>query len=295
VKVKDNLEQPLISVVIPVYNVEKYLEQCLVSVIFNSYKNLEIIVVDDGTPDNSADIYNKYAELDKRIKIIVQENAGLSAARNVGIETAGGKYIHFVDSDDYIDLNFYEELINDALQYDADIVACGIKMSNTVVIIEYSHRIICADLYTKIQKLMCAKHGYAVRYLLRRQFLIENKIEFAVGKSFEDLPFTLTAVKAANRVAINPNTFYHYIRRPGTISTAKGRRKFRQWAYDFRNAFLKENNLPKSLLEEPKIVYRILLFGLIPIGKKIVKSGGSKVSYEILGIPFFKTRRKLHE
>ncbi|MDR0332229.1 MAG: glycosyltransferase [Dysgonamonadaceae bacterium] len=292
---KNNIEKPLISVVIPVYNVEKQLEQCLVSVIFNSYKNLEIIIVDDGTPDNSAAIYNKYAELDKRIKIIVQENAGLSAARNAGIEAASGEYINFVDSDDYIDLNYYEELINDALQYDADIVASGVKMSNTVVTIEYSHRIICADLYTKIQKLLCFKHGYAVRYLLRRKLLIENEIEFVVGKVFEDLPFTLTAVKAANRVVINPNVFYHYIRRPGTISTSKNRSKLRKWAYDFRANFLKENNLPQTLLQEPRIEYKILLFGLIPIGKKIVKSGGSKISYKIFEIPFFKTRRKLYE
>jgi glycosyltransferase involved in cell wall biosynthesis len=286
---------PLISVIIPVYKVEKYLEQCLVSVIFNSYGNLEIIIVDDGSPDNSADIYNKYAELDKRIKIIVQENAGLSAARNAGVKAANGEYVHFVDSDDYIDLNFYEELVNDALQYDADIVACGIKISNAVAAITYSHRIICADLYTKIQKLICAKHGYAVRYLLRRRFLAENKIEFVVGKSFEDLPFTLTAVKAANRVVINPNTFYHYIRRPNSISTSKGRRKLRQWAYDFRKVFMKDNMLPKSLLCEPKTVYTVLLFGHIPVGKKTVSGGGSRVSYNIFGVPIFKTRRKLYE
>ena len=292
---KNKEKQPLISVIIPVYKVEKYLEQCLISVIFNSYKNLEIIVIDDGSPDNSAAIYNKYAELDKRIKIITQANGGLSAARNTCIEASTGEYIHFMDSDDYIDLNFYEELINDAMLYDADIVACGIKMSNSVITIKYDTRIICADLYTKIQKLQCAKYGYVVRYLIRRP-LIENEIQFVVGKYFEDLPFTLPIVKAANRVVINPNTFYHYIRRPGTITTSlKGRRKLRKWAYDFRTTFLKENNLPKSLLNEPKTVYKLLLFGHIPIGKKVVRSGGSRVSYNLFGIPFFKTRRKFHE
>ena len=292
----NNIEKPLISVVIPVYNVEKYLEQCLVSVIFNSYKNLEIIVVDDGSPDNSAIIYNKYAELDKRIKIIVQENAGVSAARNAGIKAANGQYVHFMDSDDYIDLNFYEELIGDALQYDADMVACGVKMGNSVINILYSDKIICADLYTKIQKLQCAKHGYAIRYLLRRQFLLENDIFFAVGQVHsEDLHFTLRAVKAANRVAINPNTYYHYIRRPGTISTTKNRRKLRKWAHDFRNAFLKENRLPKSLLQGVRTEYRILLFGHIPVGKKTISGGGSRVSYNLFGVPIFKSRRKFLE
>ena len=289
-------KKPLVSVVIPVYNVEKYLEQCLVSVIFNSYKNLEIIVIDDGTPDNSAAVYNKYAALDTRIKIVVQENAGLSAARNVGIKVANGEYVHFLDSDDYIDLNFYEELIGDALQYDADMVACGVKMGNSVIDITYSDKIMCADLYTKVQKLQCAKYGYAVRFLIRRSFLIEQKIEFAVGKYFEDLPFTLTAIKAANRVVINPNTYYHYIRRSGGIATSlQNRRKRRQWAYDFREAFMKENELPKTLLYEPRTEYRLLLFGHIPVGKKVVSSGGSKISYNLFGVPVFKTRRKLYE
>ena len=294
--IKNMEELPFISVIIPVYKVEKYLEQCLVSVIFNSYKNLEIIIVDDGSPDNSAAIYNKYVELDERIIIITQENRGLSAARNTGIKAATGEYIHFMDSDDYIDLKFYEELISDALQYDADIVAGGVKMTNTVVTIKYDTRIICVDLFTKIQKLQCAKYGYVWRYLFRRNFLIENEFQFAVGKYFEDLPFTLPAVKAANRVVINPNTFYHYIRRPGTITTSlKGRRKYMKWAYDFRAKFLEENNLPKSLLREPKTVYKLLLFGLIPVGKKIVKSGGSKASYKLFGILILRTRRKLHE
>jgi glycosyltransferase involved in cell wall biosynthesis len=287
---------PLISVIIPVYNVEKYLEQCLVSVIFNSYKKLEIIVVDDGSLDNSSAIYNKYAELDKRIKIVKQENGGVSFARNAGTNAATGEYVHYMDSDDYIDLNFYEELVNDAVLYDADIVACGVKMSNTVITIKYDSRIICADLYSKIEKLQCAKYGYVVRYLLRRSFLTENGLQFITGKYFEDLPFTLSVVKAANRVVINPNTFYHYIRRKGTITTSlKRRRELRKWAYEFRAKFLEENMLPKSLLSEPITEYKLLLFGHIPVAKKIVRSGGSRVSYNVFGVPVFKTRRKLYE
>ncbi|MCL2027003.1 MAG: glycosyltransferase [Bacteroidales bacterium] len=293
---KTNEKNPLVSVIIPVYKSEKHLEQCLVSVIFNSYKNLEIIVVDDGSPDNSAAVYNKYAEFDKRIKIIVQENKGVSFARNAGTNAATGEYVHYLDSDDYVDLNFYEELVNDAVLYDADIVACGVKMASTVVTITYDARIICTDLYTKIEKLQCAKYGYAVRYLLRRSFLTENEFQFVTGRYFEDLPFTLSVVKAANRVVINPNTFYYYVRRPGTITTSlKGRRKLREWAREFRTNFLKENMLPKSLMNEPKTVYKILLFGHIPVGKKVVRSGGSRVSYNLFEVPIFKTRRKLYE
>jgi glycosyltransferase involved in cell wall biosynthesis len=289
-------KKPLISVIIPVYNVEKYLEQSLVSIVFNSYQNLEIIIVDDGSPDNSAAIYNKYAELDGRIKVITQQNSGLSAARNTGIKAATGEYIHFMDSDDYVDLNFYEELINDAVLYDADIAAAGVKMTNTILTIKYDTRIICVDLHTKIQKLQCAKHGYVWRYLFRRMFLIENELLFVVGKYFEDLPFTLSAVKGANRVVINPNTFYYYVRRPGTITTSlKGRGKHIKWAKAIRAKFMEGNKLPTSLIDGQITVYKISLFGFIPIGKKIVRGGGGKVSYFIFGALIFKTRRKMRE
>ncbi|MCL2027004.1 MAG: glycosyltransferase [Bacteroidales bacterium] len=292
-------KQPLISVIIPVYKVEKYLEQCLVSVIFNSYKNLEIIVIDDGSPDNSAAIYNKYAECDERIKIIVQEkeSEGPSAARNTGIKNATGDYIHFMDSDDYIDLNFYEELINDALQCDADIAAAGVKMTNSVLTIKHDARIVCADLYTKFEKLQCARYTYIWCYLFRRDFLVENNLLFVVGRYFEDVAFALSAVKVANRVVINPNTFYYYVRRPGAITTTKfpKRSEDLKWARHWRSEFFKENNLPKSLISGQKTVYKILLFGHIPVGKKVVRSSGSRITYSILGVTIFKTRRKLYE
>lgn len=100
----------LISVIIPVYNVEKYLERCLRSVINQTYKNLEIILVDDGSTDNSGNICDVYKENDNRIKVIHKTNGGLSSARNAGLDIAGGDYIGFVDSDDWIELNMYEYL-----------------------------------------------------------------------------------------------------------------------------------------------------------------------------------------
>ena len=101
--------QPKISVIIPVYGVEKYIRQCLDSVINQTYKNLEIIIVNDGTKDNSMKIVEEYLD-DERIKVINKENGGLSSARNRGMEEATGEYISFVDSDDWLDLKMYEEL-----------------------------------------------------------------------------------------------------------------------------------------------------------------------------------------
>ena len=117
------MENELISVIVPVYNVEKYLERCLESIINQTYKNLEIILVDDGSTDSSCEICDKYRDLDSRIKVIHKPNGGVSSARNVGIEMARGAYIGFVDSDDWIALNMYEILYSMIKTYNTQIAA----------------------------------------------------------------------------------------------------------------------------------------------------------------------------
>ena len=115
---------PLISIIVPVYNVEAYLHQCLQSILDQTYTNLEIIVVDDGSTDHSPAICDHFAALDARVKVIHKKNGGQSAARNIGLDTASGEYIGFVDSDDWIDNDMYETLYNLISQYGADISAC---------------------------------------------------------------------------------------------------------------------------------------------------------------------------
>ena len=119
------MKQPLISVIIPVYGVEKYISQCLESVINQTYKNLEIIVVNDGTKDRSAEIAKVYAAKDSRMKVYDFENGGLSVARNRGLEIATGDYISYIDSDDWIDLKLYEVLIDSALTNRWRIISCA--------------------------------------------------------------------------------------------------------------------------------------------------------------------------
>ena len=114
----------LISVIVPVYNVEKYIKKCLDSIIYQTYKNIEIILVDDGSTDNSGIICDVYKERDKRIKVIHKKNNGVSAARNTGIENANGKWISFVDSDDWIDKNYFEILISKIYNNDIDCILC---------------------------------------------------------------------------------------------------------------------------------------------------------------------------
>lgn len=124
--------QRLLSVIVPVYKVEKYLRQCLDSIINQTYKNLEIILVDDGSPDNCGKICDEYAKKDNRIKVIHKENGGLSSARNIGTQIAQGSYIAYVDSDDWLDRNMYSELIFILEKYQLDMVRCGAYESNGV-------------------------------------------------------------------------------------------------------------------------------------------------------------------
>lgn len=124
------MNQPLISVIIPVYGVEKYISQCLESVINQTYKNLEIIVVNDGTKDRSAEIAKDYAAKDSRIKVYDFKNGGLSVARNRGLEIATGDYISYIDSDDWLDTKMYETLLEAAMKNEADMVKCGIIETN---------------------------------------------------------------------------------------------------------------------------------------------------------------------
>lgn len=121
------MRERLISVIIPVYNVETYLERCLDSVINNTYKNLEIICINDGSPDNSQKILEHYAAKDSRIKVIVKENQGVFGARNSGIECASGDYLYFLDSDDWIHRQSFELLLCAAKECDADIIVGGRK------------------------------------------------------------------------------------------------------------------------------------------------------------------------
>ena len=124
------MNKPLISIIIPVYGVEKYIAQCLESVINQTYKNLEIIVVNDGTKDKSAEIAKEYATKDSRIKVYDFQNGGLSVARNRGLEIATGDYISYIDSDDWLDTKVYETLLETAMKNEADMVKCGIIETN---------------------------------------------------------------------------------------------------------------------------------------------------------------------
>ena len=118
---------PLISVIVPVYKAEKYLDKCVQSIVNQTYKNLEIILVDDGSPDNCPEMCDEWAKKDSRIKVIHKENGGVSSARNAGLDNSFGDYIGFVDSDDFIENDFYECLYDNLVENGADISFCTFK------------------------------------------------------------------------------------------------------------------------------------------------------------------------
>ena len=118
------MQNPTISIIVPVYNVEEYIHKCINSILAQTYKDFELILINDGSPDNSGIICDEYARADSRIKVIHQQNSGLSAARNAGLAVAKGDYIGFVDSDDWIDKSMYESMITEAQTLEADIVIC---------------------------------------------------------------------------------------------------------------------------------------------------------------------------
>ncbi len=169
-----------ISVIIPVYNVEHVLVRCLEHVVHNTYRNLEIIIVDDGSIDRTADIYSKYAKQDKRIKIIKQKNSGPATARNTGLKAATGDYVHFCDSDDYVNLDYYERMADAAQITNADVV-CGSVYEPGYIYPEFHDIKLYTDLEDKIAVTRLYDFPVIWRYIYRRQFLIDEKLLFPIG------------------------------------------------------------------------------------------------------------------
>lgn len=204
---------PQISVIIPIYNVEKYLRRCLDSVCSQTFKNIEIICVNDGSPDSCDKILKEYAEKDKRFVVISKKNAGVSAARNDGIKKAKGKYIHFLDADDYIDADYYQKMFDATLEKSPDMVCSGFVTNTKYAIdLKYSRNFIETDLKRKLRKTYVFTDGYVWRYLFKRKFILDKGLNFDTHLvSQEDAIFVLNAIVMSNMVSFVCDTFYHYM------------------------------------------------------------------------------------
>ena len=173
--------EPKVSIIIPVYNVEPFLARCLDSVAGQTLRGIEIICVDDGSPDRSIDILNRYAAQDGRIRVISQENRGLGGARNRGFDAATGEFILFVDSDDWIDPAYCERLYEAAREAEADIACASmlkIRPSYSKWTIHYTERQVVADTQEKFRICRCPPDFYVMNKLLRREMLLRLGLRF---------------------------------------------------------------------------------------------------------------------
>lgn len=212
--------EPLISVIVPIYKVEEYLSRCVDSIINQTYKNLEIILVDDGSPDNCPIICDDYAKRDKRIKVVHKENGGLSDARNAGMKVANGEYISFIDSDDYISLDFIKALYDTIVSEDSDIVECSVvKFYEDNHFDEYNDDLKVKNYNTVdglsalISESPFKQHVWNKMYKTQ---MISN-IYFPIGKYNEDEFWTYQAFGHAERITKVNKTMYYYFQRDNSI------------------------------------------------------------------------------
>lgn len=207
-----------VSVIVPIYNVENYIRECIESVINQKYRDLEIILVDDGSPDNCPQICDDYAQKDKRIKVLHKTNGGLSDARNVGIEIATGEYIMFVDSDDYIVENMVEQLIYMLESSGADIASCGYTENISTLDTNFSEKYNVVSSEEALRFILIDKKiTTSASMKLFSRYLFED-VRFPVGKIYEDYATIYQVLHKAKKVAYNGDKKYYYRPNPTSIT-----------------------------------------------------------------------------
>ena len=212
----------LITIVIPVYKVEDLLPRCMESVLKQTYGNIEILLIDDGSPDKCPLLCDKYKKIDNRVKVFHKKNGGLSSARNVGIENSCGNYICFIDSDDVVSKFFIEELYNNIIQTKSDVSICSYKfigiendVSDTC---DKSNKIITYSSEKAIELMLYQKkiNNSAWGKLYKKE-LFED-IRFPEGKIYEDIPTTYKTFLKSDKICVSKSKYYFYTKREDSIS-----------------------------------------------------------------------------
>jgi len=243
------MQKDKISIIVPIYKVEQYLERCITSITAQTYKDVEIILVDDGSPDNCGKICDTYAKADKRIKVIHKSNGGLSDARNVGIDNSTGEYIIFIDSDDWIDIDMVQVLYNVIKKYDADIAECSYRNHYPEFIKEETScngEVIIADPIFALECMLDWKYykTNAWNKLYKRSVI--GDIRYPKGRIHEDEFTTYKYFYRAKKLVYVDVSKYNYDR--SRVDSITGE-KFREdnldacWAFRERLDFFEKNNL----------------------------------------------------
>ena len=247
---------PKVSVIIPVYNVENYIEKCMNSVINQTLKDIEIIIVNDGSKDTSKEKLMKYVKLYSKIKYLEKENGGLSSARNFGIPYATGEYIAFLDSDDYIEPTMYEEMYDKAKKENADMVECDF-------IWEYPNKKKkdIGVIYLNKKEMIEKARVVAWNKIIKREIIEREEIRFPERLRYEDVEFFYKLVPYLNKVAFVKKNFIHYVQRQDSIANTQNIRT-KEIFIVLNNviAYYKQKNIYKEYVEQLEYIYtRFLL------------------------------------
>ena len=280
-----------VSVIIPIYNSQNYLEECLNSVIQQSLQDLEIICINDGSTDNSAKILEKFAQKDSRIKVINQTNRGVSVARNYGIQIATGEYISFVDSDDYLDLDYFEKLYCSAKEHDADISAGSIlrfKGKKKKYLVKQTKEIITSDIKRKYKLLKLPHWSFSCGKIYRAKALKESGILFKEGVFYEDIVFINMLVHKLSKLVVVPNATYYYRIHSSSITnsiTPKHLYDAKYAAIEIQNFVQVQNTLKGVGKHWYSEVLKEIKFLNLSIFKEILY--GSFIQYRLFNFPIF--------
>lgn len=288
-------KNPKISIIIPVYNSESFLVKCLDSVCAQIIKDIEIICVNDGSLDNSLNILREYAQKDGRIKIINQKNQGQSVARNNALKKAKGKYIGFIDSDDYIDNDFYQKLYEAAEKESADIVSGGIirvENGHEESILSYAGKTFANKTNEIFKLLKLPKFCYVCNRLYRKDFILDNLLFFRVGVFYEDVIWsTVAASKAEKAVTVSDVSYYYVYNENSTVAQTEADSKKQndmREAYRFYNRYISKNKIKADYRWENVATIRFLGLPLLKIKEcpEVIKK------YYFCAIPLVSVRIK---
>lgn len=273
-----------VSIIVPVYNVEKYLRKCIDSLINQTLKDIEIICINDGSTDKSLEILKEYKNRDSRIILLNQENSGQSVARNRGIEIVKGEYLGFVDPDDWIDLDYYEKLYNAASTNDTDIAVGGIIRVTGIKkkkFLNFEKETLTDNTKLKFELCDVPEKSYIWNKIYKTQKLKEINLKFEEGRIFEDCIFTPQALFFLGKMVTVPNTYYYYLRRNNSTVKQRSQKANADSIYAHKKAseFIKEHNIDISSFE-PK-TYRYKIFG-VTIFK--IRQKGKKKQYALFNI-----------
>lgn len=253
-------EKGVVSVIVPIYNAEKYLSKCIESILTQTYKKLEILLIDDGSSDKSGEICDRYAAADSRIKVVHRENKGVAYTRNEGLDMASGEYITFVDSDDYIHPCMYECMLKSMHKHNAQIVTCGYKR------VQEDEKVSLDKLPEEVLEEVIQSSQDKINYVYLKHYgdatLLWNKIcrselwkdiRCPVGKVYEDETLTFRALYNAEKiVCVHEDLYYHVKRKDDTSITDKGfslQRLTRLDALEYRMEFYAQKQEWRYLAE----------------------------------------------